>query len=57
MSDQERDAARYAYIRDFLYLRSSDCDKDLIALFTLQPAAFDAEIDKQMALFPNGVKA
>jgi hypothetical protein len=54
MTDQERDALRYIYIREYLYLRSGEFDADIIKLFSMQSKEFDAEIDKQMDICPKG---
>ena len=57
MNTQEQqalDAARYVYIREYLYLRSHEFDADVIKLFEMQSKDFDAEIDKQMDICPKG---
>ena len=54
MTDLERDAARYVYIREYLYLRSPEFDADIEKLFCMQSKDFDAEVDRQMEIYPEG---
>lgn len=56
MTEQELNAARYVYIREYIYLSSHNVDADFIRLSGMNSKDFDAEVDRQMKDFPKGRK-